>query len=187
MPDNRTLIAYGTRMGATAEAASEIAEVLRDNYGFEVDIVNLKENPSPNLERYRNVIVGSDVAYGKWVKAALRFLENSFEGKKVAIFVSSMMAGDPKSYDEASKRFVKDVLAKYPHIKPVAVEAFGGRIRFLGINFRDNLDMEKIRSWADGVGKKFSEPPPLTREELEKLERELGIDVDKRPLRLSIE
>ena len=66
------------------------------------------------------------------------------------------MAGNPKSYDEAFTKFIKDVLAKHPHIKPVATEAFGGRIKILGITFSDNRDMAKIRLWADEVGKKFS-------------------------------
>ena len=93
----------------------------------------------------------------------------------MAIFVSSSMAGDPKTYDEASTRFIRDVLGRYPHIKPVATEAFGGRIKILGTTFLDNRNMEKIRSWADQLGREFTEPPRLSAEEIRKLERELGL------------
>jgi menaquinone-dependent protoporphyrinogen IX oxidase len=48
MKDNRILIAYGSRMGATEETASEIASILREKYRFEVDVVDLKKNPTPD-------------------------------------------------------------------------------------------------------------------------------------------
>jgi len=105
MSNNRTLIAYATRMGATAESALEIEAILRQKYGL--DVVNLKKNPSPKLREYNNVIIGSGIAMGKWVRQALQFLGNSFEGKKVAVFISSTMAGDPRSYDETFTKFIK--------------------------------------------------------------------------------
>ena len=43
MADKRTLIAPFTKGGVTEEYASEIANVLREKYGFDVDIVDLKK------------------------------------------------------------------------------------------------------------------------------------------------
>jgi menaquinone-dependent protoporphyrinogen IX oxidase len=51
-------------MGAAAEAASEIATVLRKKYDLEVDVVDLKKSPSPDLERYKNIVIGSGVRMG---------------------------------------------------------------------------------------------------------------------------
>ena len=65
----------------------------------------------------------------------------------MAIFVSSSTAGDPENYDEAFTRFIKHVMAKYPHVKPVATESFGGRIRILEFTITDNRDMDKVRFW----------------------------------------
>lgn len=50
MSGDKTLIAYVTKGGVTGEYASIIASILREKYGHEVDLVNLRENPSPNLE-----------------------------------------------------------------------------------------------------------------------------------------
>lgn len=156
MTDNRTLIAYGSKMGATEETASEIASVLREKYRFEVDVVDLKKNPTPDLTQYRNIVIGSGVRIGSWNGRALKFLHNEFEGKKVAVFVSSMMAGNPNTYDGAFTKFIKDVLGTHARFEPVATAAFGGRLKILGMTLSDNRDTEKIRAWADELGKKLS-------------------------------
>lgn len=152
----KTLIAFATKGGVTEEAACVIASVLREEHGFEVDVVNLRENPSPDLTQYKNIFVGSGVRMGKWYKQALKFLENNFENKNVIVFLSSCTAGDPEKHDEAITKYINDVLAKYPHIKPVAAEAFGGRMKMLGKTVTDNCDMDKVRAWAEEVGKKLT-------------------------------
>ena len=94
-------------MGATADTAELIADILSEKHGHEVDLVNLKGQNMPELEKYDNIVVGSSIRMGKWNKHALKFLHNHFEGKKVAVFVSSLMAGDPGKHDEAFTKFVK--------------------------------------------------------------------------------
>ncbi|MHA1885315.1 MAG: hypothetical protein ACW96S_09710, partial [Promethearchaeota archaeon] len=58
---------------------------------------------------------------------------------------------DPATYDEAISKFIDKKLEKYPHIKPIATEAFGGRYRE-----DDWTDPEKVRAWADELGKKLT-------------------------------
>ena len=83
MGENKTLIVYATRGGATEEVVLKIAEVLRQKYGFDVDVVNLRKNPSPDISPYRNVIVGSGVRARRVYKEAVNFLErNDFGGKR---------------------------------------------------------------------------------------------------------
>ncbi|UCG92015.1 MAG: hypothetical protein JSV97_13325 [candidate division WOR-3 bacterium] len=152
----KTLIAFATKGGVTEEAACVIASVLREKQGFEVDVVNLRENPSPDLTQYKNIVLGSGVRMGKWYKQSLKFLENNFQNKNVVLFLSSCTAGDSETHDEAITKYIDDVLAKYPHIKPVAAEAFGGRMKMLGKVVKDNCDIDKIRVWAEEVGKKLT-------------------------------
>jgi len=147
----KTLIAYVTRMGATAEYTKMITEVFEKIHGIEVDVVNLKKG-EPDLSEYDNVVIGTSVAMGRWPKQALRFLENDFEGKKVAIFVSSSKAGDPKSYDQAYQSYLKDVLSEHPNLEPVAIEAFGGMIKIFGYTASDSRTPDRARNWADRVG-----------------------------------
>lgn len=148
MNGNKTLIAYVTKSGVTGENAELIAKVLEEQYQLQVDVVNLKENSKPNLTQYDNIIIGSGIRIGMWYGKANRFLKKKFENKKVAIFLSSGMAGAPESYDEAISRFIDKKLAKNPHIKPIAAEAFGGRYKD-----DDWTDPGKVKAWANELGK----------------------------------
>jgi menaquinone-dependent protoporphyrinogen oxidase len=156
MDMKKTLIAYATKSGVTGESANIIANVLREKYGFSVDVVDLKEQPKPELAKYDNVFIGSGIRMGRWYKRAKNLLESDFKGKNVFIFLSACSAGDPKSHDEAVSKYLNTVLAKYPHVKPVATAAFGGRMKMFGKVQSDTCDPEKVRLWAEEVGKKLS-------------------------------
>jgi len=157
MATNKTLIAYETKGGATEESARKIAEVLRSKFQLEVDLVDLKEQKAPDCAQYQNIVIGGGVRAGKVYSKALKCLENDYRGKKAAFFVSSGNAGDPEKYQQAKVKFVENVLANYPNVKPVSTEAFGGRRKILGKTVFDNLDIAKVEAWADELGKKFAE------------------------------
>jgi hypothetical protein len=44
-------------------------------------------------------------------------------------------------------------------VKPVAAEAFGGRIRFLGFTIADAIDLGKVKAWAESLGEKLRGKP----------------------------
>lgn len=156
MSVNETLIVYATKSGATEEYASMIEKVLRDKFGLEVDVVNLRKNKKPDFTPYSNVIIGSGVRRGKWYGEAKKFLDNDFGDRKVAIFLASRRAGTPEMCNEAVKNYITDVLAKHPHIKPVAAEAFGG----IKKNKKERIildlrDPAKAKTWTEELGKKL--------------------------------
>jgi menaquinone-dependent protoporphyrinogen oxidase len=153
----KTLIAYATKGGVTGESAQVIAQVFKEKYSFDVDVINLRKEKAPDIAQYTNVVIGSGIRMGRWYKSALKMLERDLAGKKVVLFLSACSAGDPKKHDEAVRNYLDPVLAKYPHMKPVAAQAFGGRMRMLGKTVEDNCDMDKIREWAEEVGKKLKE------------------------------
>ena len=157
MAENKTLIAYETKGGATEESARKIADVLRLKYQLEVDLVDLKEQNVPDLAQYRNVVVGAGVRGGRVYSKALKFLKNDFTGKNVAFYTSSSWGGTPGSYENAKAKFVENTLAKYPNINAVSTEAFGGRIRILRKTMLDNTDLSKVEAWAEELGKKFTQ------------------------------
>jgi menaquinone-dependent protoporphyrinogen IX oxidase len=157
MATGKTLIAYETKGGATEEAARKIADVLRSKYQLEVDLVDLRKQKVPDLAQYQSVIIGGGVRSGRVYNKALKFLKNDFSDKQVAFFVSSSWAGTPGSYEDAKARFVENTLVKYPNIKPVSTEAFGGRIRILRKTMVDNTDLAKVEAWAEELGKKFTQ------------------------------
>ncbi len=156
MSANKTLIAYETKGGATGESAQKIAEILRSKYHLDVDLVDLKEQKPTDLTQYQNVVIGGGVRAGKVYDKTLKFLESNLTGKRVAFFVSSAEAGTPGSYEKAKMKFAENTLARYPNIKPVSMEAFGGRIRILGKTVTDNRDLAKVEAWAEELGKKFT-------------------------------
>ncbi|MFW9941521.1 MAG: flavodoxin domain-containing protein [Candidatus Thorarchaeota archaeon] len=155
MNGKKTLIAYVTKSGVTEENAILIANVLKENYGFEVDLVNLKNIPKPDLDKYENIIIGSGVRMGMWYGKAKKLLKKNFSNKNVAIFLSSGTAGVPETYEEAINKYINNKLAKFPHLKPVATEAFGGRYIRKSVN-KDYTDPEKVKAWAMELGKKLS-------------------------------
>jgi menaquinone-dependent protoporphyrinogen IX oxidase len=155
MPQNKTVIAYETKGGATEESARKIAEVLRSKYRLDVDLVDLKKQDIKDCSQYQNFVIGGGVRSGKVYDKALKCLEKDFTGKKVAFFVSSGDAGDPAKYQESKVKYVEKVLANYPNVKPIAVEAFGGRQKILGKTVFDNLDLARVEAWAEELGKKF--------------------------------
>ena len=156
MNKNKTLIAYATKSGVTDESAYAISEVLKNKYKFEVDLVNLMKNPYPDITSYNNIFIGSGIRMGRWYKQAVKFLSSNFDGKNVFIFISSCKAGDPKDYEDAINQYIENVLVKYTDIKPVEVKAFGGRMKIFEKTITDNYDIEKVKSWADEIGKKLT-------------------------------
>jgi menaquinone-dependent protoporphyrinogen oxidase len=156
MSQNKTLVAYESKSGATEESARKIADVLRSKYQLEVDLVDLGVQNISDCTQYSNIVIGGGVRAGKIYGKSLKCLENNFEGKKVAFFVSSGQGGDPKGYADAKVKFVENTLAKYPNVNAVSTEAFGGRMKILGKTVFDTVDLDKVETWAEELGKKFS-------------------------------
>lgn len=154
----KTLIAYGTRFGATAEVAEVIAEILRKQFQLEVNVINLEEKypKGDQLIQYSNIVIGSGIKVGKWVNRAKRFLGSNFEDKNIAVYVCSRRAGEPDLYEYAYERYIKKIIEKNLKIEPIAVEAFGGRKPLKDGEYYENRNWEKIREWAKEIGEIFS-------------------------------
>jgi menaquinone-dependent protoporphyrinogen IX oxidase len=150
----KTLVAFASKGGATKETSEIIADVLKNKFRFEVDLLNLRKN-SKNIMVYSNIIIGAGVRGKKVYREALDFLNQDFGQRKLAFFVCCGGAGDPKNYEESCEKYVNEVLAKYPNVKTVATEAFGGRMKVLGRTLFDNVDKERIHAWAETLGNKF--------------------------------
>jgi len=133
MEKAKILIAYGTRYGATTGTAEEIAKVLQDE-GFEVKVVNLKEEKVKDVKEYDLVIIGSGMKMDMWTSKAKAFLKKfNFElkKKKVVIFVSSggralmEYKGEHDEIDRITKKYLEDKASKYD-LNPISMKMFGG-------------------------------------------------------------
>lgn len=122
-------------------------------------MLSTSKKSTPSISGYENVVVGAGVRAGKVYNEALKFLDQDFGMRKVAFFVCCGGAGDPKGYDDSCTKYVANVLAKYPNLRTVATDAFGGCMKLLGKKVFDNREPAKVNAWAETVGKKFTEEP----------------------------
>jgi menaquinone-dependent protoporphyrinogen IX oxidase len=160
----KALIAFGTRYGATTGTSEEIAKILREE-GFDTKTVNLKEEKIKDISEYDLIIVGSGMGNCRWASEAEDFLKNfrkEFEGKKLALFVSTMKTffeREGKIDDVARTRKIalEDKVAKYS-LKPVALGFFGGVIDYSKMGFIARKGMEFFKPRLEKSGFKEKEP-----------------------------
>jgi menaquinone-dependent protoporphyrinogen oxidase len=159
-----SLIVYGTRYGATASTSEEIAKVLREQ-GFDVKVVNAKEEKTKDISQYDLIVVGSGMQMGRWTGEAEDFLKKfrkELAQKKVAIFVSSMKSvpereGKKDELEKARKIDLDDKIVKHG-LHPVAIGFFGGVLDFNKMNVITRRTFGFIRPQLEKDGFKESQP-----------------------------
>ncbi len=144
----KALIAYGTRYGATAGTAEEIAKILHEN-GLDARTANLKTESVQSILDYDLIIVGSGMAMGNWTGEAEEFVKKfqlDFGKKKLALFISSLNPIEEKKgkidlVNRIHKIGIDDKISKY-NLVPIAVGVFGGIINYPKISFILRKGME---------------------------------------------
>ena len=153
------LLAYASRFGSTQEVAETIASTLREA-GLEVDLQPMQEVKS--LDRYDAVVLGAAIYNAKWNADAHQFLlqhQDVLTKLPVAIFTLGPLSAS-EAAKRNSRRQLDSELAKYPWLKPVAVEIFAGKYdpskpgmgffdRFVPAS--DHRDWAAIRAWATAL------------------------------------
>ncbi len=168
----KTLIAFGTRYGATADTAELITEGLREE-GIETDVVDLKRQDVDDLSVYNMVIVGSGIKASRWTKEANQFLKDhkeELQPKISALFVSSgswsFTTGDGAlaaeqegglysklgvNKEEAYQQYVVDKANEHD-LNPESVEVFGGFWDFEAMGFLWRLVLRGLRKDLEDQG-----------------------------------
>jgi len=149
----KTLVAYASKGGVTRENAEIIAETLREK-GFEVDLADLGSS-RPDITPYANVIVGGGVRVQRVYRQARSFLKKDFGERKVAWFVCSLEVGEDRKSPDARRKYITNLLAKYPNLKVVDSAAFGGRMNMFGKRVPDFRDPELVKKWAASLASKL--------------------------------
>jgi menaquinone-dependent protoporphyrinogen oxidase len=72
--DDKVLVAYATKYGATREISEKIGEVLQQS-GLNTDVLPADSVGDPTS--YPAIVLGSAVYIGRWRKEASKFLENN--------------------------------------------------------------------------------------------------------------
>ena len=180
----KTLLVYGTRYGATAGTSEEIAKILREE-GFDLKVVNAKEEKVKDISAFELIVVGTGMQMGKWtgeVEDFVKKFQKELGQKKVALFVSSMKSvpereGKTEELSKIRKAALDDKIAKY-NLKPIAVGFFGGVINFNKMNIITRKAFGSIKKQFEADG--FKEDPPGVYdmrdwEEIRKWAKELAI------------
>ena len=159
MNTNSVLLAYATRFGSTQEVAETVAASLREA-GLKVDLQLMKEVES--LDQYEVVVLGAAIYNTKWHADAHQFLakhQAALTQRPVAIFTLGPLSSSAAAMRNSRRQLDKE-LAKYPWLKPVALEIFAGKYdpSKPGLGFferllpaRDHRDWAAIRAWANAL------------------------------------
>ena len=159
------LIVYGTSFGATKGTSEEIAGILREE-NFDTKVVNAEKEKIKDISEYELVIVGSSLAHCKWNSGAEAFLKKfheAFEGKKLALFVSSVAPiaereGNAEEVTKERKIALDDKISKYG-LKPIMTGLFGGILDYNKMGWMARKGMEiAFKSRLQNSGFKESEP-----------------------------
>jgi menaquinone-dependent protoporphyrinogen oxidase len=161
----KALVVYGTRYGATANTSEAIADVLRKE-GFEVRVVNAKEDKVQSISEYEFIIVGSGIKMGRWTKEPEKFLEKfqkELAKKKLALFVCCGAAHPlteeeekTKEMEDARRKYLEEKAAKYD-LNPVALGLFGGVYDFNKMSWFFRKTMSAVKPKLEEAGFKETE------------------------------
>jgi menaquinone-dependent protoporphyrinogen oxidase len=149
------------------EVAEAIAATLRAR-GLAVDIQPMRNVRT--LEGYRAVVLGAALYIGRWHKDARRFLTQYREAltqRPVAIFALGPLHTEEKEFQGSREQLEKE-LAKFPWLKPVALELFVGKFDPAKLGFpwtvlpalknmpaSDARDWTVIHAWASNLAAQF--------------------------------
>jgi len=164
---DKILVTYASRYGSTQEVAEKIAAMLNEG-GLTADVQPARQVKT--LQGYSAVVLGAPLYIGSWLKDAHRFLKRhqaALEKLPVAIFSLGPTHGDD-ALATVQPQMDKE-LAKYPWLKPVSTELFGGEYDPDKLRFPDTLlgklpasplyqapandmrDWDAIRTWAQSL------------------------------------
>lgn len=130
---SKALVVYGTRYGAAASTAQEIAQTLRQT-GLDVRVVNAKEEKVKDISEYALVVVGSGIQINRWTSEPEKFLktfQKDLAKKKLALFVCCGAAtplpdkANSQEIAKAKRRYLDEKAATF-NLQPVSLGFFGG-------------------------------------------------------------
>lgn len=133
----KTLIVYCTTHGCTEKTANELKQFL----GGEVQLVNLKRTPNPEITNFNQVIIGGSIHAGQIQKKVKDFCNRNLEvlqNKELGLFICCMEEG------ENAEAQLKNAFPEMLYHRAKAKTYFGGEFNFKKMNFFEKLIVKKV-------------------------------------------
>ncbi len=159
--ENKVLVAYASTHGSTEQIAETVAATIRER-GLAVDLQAARNVRT--LTGYQAVVLGAPIYLFHLHKDALRFLskyqKELTDSLPIAIFAGGPIEIDKDQWEEIRRQLGQE-LAKFPWLRPIAVEVVGGKFDPTRLHFPWNLipamrqtppsdlrDWDAIRRWS---------------------------------------
>ena len=169
---HRTLIAYASRAGSTAEVAETIGNVLRES-GLDVDVRSVKDVQS--LTGYDALVLGSAIWAGKPLPEMQRFVADQHEALARLPVAYFILCDALREDTPANRQIALGYLSPLRAAKqPVSVGMFAGRrdfskvhpllrwflMRVVRLAEGDWRDWAQIRAWAVTLAAQLADARP---------------------------
>jgi len=148
--NNKILVAYFTKGGATEKYAKVISETLTTN-GLKVETCNLAHS-IPDVAAFDTVVLGTGVrmfrVYRRWKKI---LKQKSLSDKHLFMFLSSGTAIE--NPEKAVEKFLHPLVEKY-NLKSKSLVSFPGKIPEKWAKLdgqKDTIKLDKAKAWAQEI------------------------------------
>ena len=148
------LVTYSSGFGTTREIAEKIGQVLQAEPLFQVDVLSIDEVSS--IKTYDTIVLGSSVRAEHPLANLVDFIalhRHELEEKQVALFLVCLSANTEEGRCKARAEHLPHLLNRFPHIRPIAAEVFGGKI-----------DLNKLNPVMQSLMRRFLEKMALPTE-----------------------
>lgn len=144
--NDKVLVTYATKYGATEEIAKKIAQVLAEA-GLQLDVLPVSQ--VGDLTPYKAIVLGSAVYIGKWRKEAAMFLKNNREtlaGRMVWLFSSGPTGKGELAELLDGWNFPRGLQPVADRIKPRDITVFHGMLNMEKLNFIERWIIKKVKA-----------------------------------------
>lgn len=129
------LVTYSSGYGSTKEVAEKIAAIFDEKGGVNVTVDSVDD--INDIDSFDAVVVGSSVRADRPLANVRDFFarhNEELKTKPVALFAVCLAANNPEGRDKVKREYLSQITQKYPKLKLIGKEAFGGKIDFDKLN-----------------------------------------------------